>query len=127
MQSVSVPAGVRVATGLTQSGERRSARALPRMPHRVPCRLCWHDPASDAPASCVGQTVNISHAGIAVQLGREIPAGTRVEALLPHANNEITHVNGTVARTRRVLAGTFEIGIEFRRAVADSSEDAPIC
>jgi hypothetical protein len=75
----------------------------------------------------VGQTVNISHAGIAVQLGREIPAGTRVEALLPHANNEITHVNGTVARTRRVLAGTFEIGIEFRRAVADSSEDAPIC
>jgi len=58
-----------------------------------------------------GETVNISPAGVAVQLGKPIPEGTVVEVLIPHLDADPLCVHGTVAHTRRVLTGTFEIGI----------------
>jgi hypothetical protein len=69
----------------------------------------------DAPTGCEsavsGETVNISPAGVAVQLGKPIPEGTMVEVLIPHLDADPLCVLGTVAHTRRVLTGTFEIGI----------------
>ena len=88
-------------------------RGGPRMPHRVRCRVRWHDPDSGQPRSLLGQTVNISASGLAVQLGDDVPTGARVEALVPHLNDEPMFVYGNVVHSRRVLADTFEIGIHF--------------
>ena len=94
-------------------GERNHRRGERRIPHRVPCRVSWHDPHSGQNTSLVGQTVNISSSGLSVQLGYEIPTGTWIETLVPHLDDEPIFVCGTVAHIRRVLTGTFEIGIQF--------------
>jgi len=59
----------------------------------------------------VGQTVNLSANGLAVQLGRPVHDGVRVEVLLPQLDGEPTRLVGRVAHSRRVLSGTFEVGI----------------
>ena len=55
--------------------------------------------------------MNLSVNGLAVQLARPIDEGTEVEVLLPPLDGEPTRLLGTVAHSRRVLSGTFEIGI----------------
>jgi hypothetical protein len=55
--------------------------------------------------------VNLSANGLAVQLSRPMDAGTPVEVLLPPLDGEPTRLLGTVAHSRRVLSGTFEVGI----------------
>ena len=82
-----------------------------RVPHRVPCRLRVLDEASEPVASYCGQTVNISANGLAVQVRQPIPAGTHVEALVPHAEGAPLLFSGTVLHVRRVLGDIFEIGI----------------
>jgi hypothetical protein len=55
--------------------------------------------------------VNLSVNGLAIQVGRPIATGASVEVLLPHLDGEPTRLLGRVAHSRRVLSGTFEIGI----------------
>ena len=96
------------AAAKTSKSRRRAER---RVAHRVPCRVRASE-ALHAKGSCVvGQTVNLSANGLAVQLARPMDEGTTVEVLLPPLDGEPTRLFGTVAHTRRVLSGTFEIGI----------------
>jgi hypothetical protein len=96
-------------------GDTFRRRAERRVAHRVPCQVR----ASDADAghgrivSVVGQTVNLSANGLAVQLGRPVREGAHVEVLLPQLDGEPTRLVGRVAHSRRVLTGTFELGIRI--------------
>ena len=108
-QSV-VSALPRPRTGLPgRRGERR-------FPHRVPCNVRWSSPVEHTHASVVGQTVNLSATGMAIQLAVPLPIGSEVEVLLPHLNGEPTRVDGMVVHTRRVNTGTHEIGIRVSPA-----------
>jgi len=89
-----------------QRGERRVA-------HRVPCRVRAALEGKRQSLTSVGQTVNLSASGLAIQLGQPLDSGTNVEVLLPHLDGEPTRLLGRVAHSRRVLTGTFEIGIEI--------------
>lgn len=85
------------------SVRRRERRAV----HRVPCRLRL----CDDNVTLVGETVNISSTGLAVHVGCAIPCGTLVEAIVPQFEGDPLRVTGAVVHTRRVLTGTFEVGI----------------
>ena len=78
-----------------------------RVPHRVPCRVRL----LDGDAQLLGQTVNISCGGLAVQLTEAIPEGTMVEALVPNLTGNGLCVRGHVRHLRRVLNDVFEVGI----------------
>jgi hypothetical protein len=82
---------------------RRERRAV----HRVPCRLRLCEDG----VTLSGETVNISSTGLAVHVGCAIPHGTLVEAIVPQLEGEPLRVTGAVVHTRRVLTGTFEVGI----------------
>ncbi|MBU0638384.1 MAG: PilZ domain-containing protein [Planctomycetes bacterium] len=86
-------------------------RETRRTPHRVPCRLRVFDPSTGAITAVCGQTVNISADGLAVWLNTDVPTGTWVEALVPRLEGAPLCLSGTVVRSRRVLTGTFEVGI----------------
>lgn len=96
-----------VAAGNAAVKRRRKRR----IPHRVPCRLRIFGPLAAQPL--LGETVDISPTGLALQLGADVAAGTRVEVLLPHLDGEPACLYGTVVRRRRVLTGTYEIGIRL--------------
>jgi hypothetical protein len=99
--------------------DKARRRAERRVAHRVPCRVRAAD-ALDGKGICViGQTVNLSANGLAVQVGESMDAGTLVEVLLPPLDGEPTRLVGTVAHSRRVLSGTFEIGILVRAEAGD--------
>jgi hypothetical protein len=100
----------------SSSTDQRQQRAWRRTPHRVPCRLSWYDEAAQRCLACVGQTIDISAGGLAVQLHREIPVGTSVEALLPNLTGEPAFLEGVVVRCQRVLAGMYQIGIRCQQA-----------
>jgi hypothetical protein len=107
-----VPSDTASATTIGGAPRRR---AVPRSPHRVPCRLTVLEaPGRERSAAC-GETVNVSSTGVAVQLGWPIPCGTEVEVLIPHLEDDLIHVLGTVVHSRRVMTGTFEIGIRRER------------
>ncbi len=97
-------------TGVRELNKSRR-RVERRVAHRVPCRVRVSEPPAGKGASAIGQTVNLSANGLAVQLARPMPAGTAVEVLMPPLDGEPTRVLGTVAHSRRVLSGTFEVGI----------------
>ena len=102
-----------LTTKAVSVGEHTHRRGERRVAHRVPCRLRASD-ATHAKGVCVvGQTVNLSANGLAVQVGHSVDEGTAVEVLLPPLDGEPTRLYGTVAHTRRVLSGTFEIGIRI--------------
>ncbi len=101
-------------TGLVPRGRGRARKHLSRrrrVPHRVPCRLRVLDEAAELVATFCGNTVNISACGLAVQVSQPIPAGTQIEALVPHAEGAPLLFTGTVLHSRRVLGNVFEIGI----------------
>jgi len=98
-------------TSISNASDQRQQRSQRRIPHRVPCRLSWYDQAAQRCLACVGQTIDISTGGLAVQLAREIPVGTSVEALLPNLAGEPAFLEGVVVRCQRVLAEMFQIGI----------------
>jgi len=102
-------------------GEQRPKRASRRTPHRVPCRVTLYDPSSGEPTALVGQTTNLSRKGLALQLGCDVAPGTWLEALVPQLDGTPMFFCGTVAHSRRVLVGTYEIGIQF---VSESSPAA---
>ena len=101
-------------TGVVPRARGRARNLLSRrrrVPHRVPCRVRVLDEAAEPVATYCGQTVNISACGLAVQLSQPIPAGTQIEALVPHAEGAPLLFSGKVLHSRRVLGDIFEIGI----------------
>lgn len=103
--------------------EQMPQRAERRMAHRVPCRVRTIDTTREFAISVVGQTVNLSASGVAVQLGHPIDAGTPVEVFLPHLDGVPMRLRGHVAHSRRVLSGTFEIGIRINQPESDNTAD----
>jgi hypothetical protein len=86
-------------------------RAERRVAHRVPCRVRASEVLAGKGICAVGQTVNLSANGLAVHLAGPMDEGTAVEVLLPPLDGEPMRLFGRVAHSRRVLSGTFEIGI----------------
>jgi hypothetical protein len=82
-----------------------------RMPHRVPCRVRIVEPATGLVRTVSGQTVNLSPGGAALLVGMDVPVGTWVETLVPHAHGDPLFLCGRVVHVRRTLASDFEIGI----------------
>lgn len=106
------------ATPAAPKADASRRRTERRVAHRVPCRVRVSDTARGKSAAELGQTVNLSANGLAVQLGRPMEAGAQVEVLLPHLDGEPTRLQGTVAHSRRVLTGTFELGIQIEPELA---------
>lgn len=92
--------------------EARRRRRARRVPHRVTCRLTTLDAASGETTTLTGRTINLSSGGVAVQLGRCVPVGAMVEIVLSGADGGALRGSGRVLHVRRVLTGTFEIGLK---------------
>lgn len=108
----------RFATAPTRATSRATTapqgrRMDRRTPYRVLCRLLVEDRALGRRQSLIGQTINISPGGLAVRVGQEIPSGTEVTAVVPRQHGDPVLYTGVVAHCRRVLAVTYELGIEF--------------
>lgn len=97
---------------LTHTALRRELREA-RAAHRVPCRIRAADLRTGQTLILSGETVNLSRSGLAVQLGRDVSAGAEVEAQFIMPDGRPALLLGRVVRSRRVLSGTFEIGIEM--------------
>lgn len=104
------------------SGPAAHAGALPasrtprsrRTPYRVPCRVRLVDVATGEVRAVVGETLNISAGGLAVQLPTEVPIGTWVETLVLQPTGDPMFLSGHVIHTRRTLASNFEIGVTMQ-------------
>jgi hypothetical protein len=99
------------ATTAATSIDTYRRRAERRVAHRVPCRVRVLNSSTGRVVSVVGQTVNLSVSGLAVQLGCAMVAGTHLEVLLPQLDGEPMRLHGRVVHCRRVLTGTFEVGV----------------
>jgi hypothetical protein len=95
----------------------------PRFACRVACRVRELEVAGVAVLT--GQTVNISRGGLALLVAQALQTGARVEVLLPCPQGEGVRVTGEVAHCRRVLSGTFEVGVRLERAPAGASALRP--
>ncbi len=98
-----------------RNGAASRPRLDPRVPYRVPCRVRLVDVATGEVRAVVGQTVNISSTGLAVQLPIEAPIGTWVETLVLTPAGDPMFLCGHVAHTRRTLASAFELGVTMAR------------
>lgn len=87
-----------------------------RVALRTPCRVRVREGAGLEGAAFYGNAVNLSHDGLAIQLGHALEPGFKVEVLLPHLDGEPTCLYGDVVHARRVVTGTYEIGIRLRQA-----------
>lgn len=92
--------------------QRRGWRAR-RFACRVLCRVRELGGASRVVLE--GQTVNISGGGLALLVGRALERGARVEVLLPSPDGSGIRLTGEVAHSRRVLSGTYEVGVRLER------------
>ncbi len=64
-----------------------------------------------------GETVNMSSSGLAIQVGKPIPAGAVIEAIIARwSGREELRLQGRVVHARRMLAGLFEIGVRLTPA-----------
>lgn len=86
-----------------------------RVPYRVPCRVRLIDTATGEARAVVGETVNLSGAGLSVQLPVEAPVGTWVETLVLNPAGDPMFLCGHVAHVRRTLSSSFEIGVRMAR------------
>jgi hypothetical protein len=93
---------------------QRRSRGERRCAYRVPCRI--RELGGAAPEALEGQTVNISGGGLALLVSRALDAGLRVEVLLPTPDGAGIRMAGEVAHSRRVVSGTFEVGVRLLRA-----------
>ena len=116
MRPQSAFASASVSLGLL-AFERRT-RGEPRVAHRMPCRVLLTDPDTGSRIELTGETTNLSRRGLAVHVGRVIPAGITVEVLIEAPDGGPSCLVGSVIHSRRVLSGTYELGIgvtsEFR-------------
>lgn len=90
----------------------RPARAERRTPFRVPCRVRLVDAVTGEVRTVLGETLNLSRRGMALQLAADVPPGTWVETLVPHPTGEPLFLCGTVVHSRRTMAAHYEIGVE---------------
>lgn len=85
-------------------------RAEPRAAHRTPCRvhLLLDDLTEQA---FTGLTVNVSLSGICLHVPFACMEGAKLRVELVQAEGGRLEVHGTVAHCRRVLSGTYELGV----------------
>lgn len=88
-------------------------RTQQRTPYRVPCRVKLVNASTGEVRTVVGETVNLSPRGVALQLKADVRPGTWVETMVPHRSGDPLFLCGKVQHVRRTLAETFEIGIEI--------------
>jgi len=93
------------------SAPGRPTRVSRRTPYRVPCRVRLVDAATGQARSVVGETVNISSRGVALQVAVDAPIGTWVETLVDHPNGDPLLLCGTVVHSRRTLTSSYELGV----------------
>ncbi len=101
----------------TSNAGNEARRNLHRVPHRVPCRVRLVDRTTGEVRTVVGETLNFSPGGVALQLGIDVPVGTWVETLVPHLHGDPLFLCGTVVHTRRTLHANFEIGVSMNEDV----------
>jgi hypothetical protein len=94
----------------------RLVRADRRTPYRIPCRVRLVDADTGEVRTVVGETVNLSPRGVALQLSVDVPLGTWVETLVPHLNGDPLFLCGKVVHSRRTMMANFEIGVETDQA-----------
>lgn len=96
----------------------RHTRGEPRIAHRMPCRVLLTDAETGSRVALAGETLNLSRRGLAVQVGRKVSPGATVEVLIEAPDGGPSCLVGAVIHSRRVLSGTYELGIgvtnEFR-------------
>lgn len=96
----------------------RSSRFEPQRPRerrtsfRAHCRVVVpHEHGADGNAVVFeGETLNLSARGVAIQTGQPLSLGTAVELQLSLEGVDGPW-RGVVVRSRRVVSGTFEIGV----------------
>ena len=66
----------------------------------------------------VGETVNLSAGGMAIQVALDLPLGTKVETLVPHADGAPLFLCGTVVHSRRTMRANYEIGVALADGVS---------
>lgn len=89
------------------------ARRQPRAARRVPCRLWLRDADRRCSAALIGQTVHVWEGGVAIQLSQGLDARRLVELQVPDSVGEIVTLHGSVAYSRRVVSGTYEVGVSL--------------
>lgn len=94
-----------------RSMERARLRGERRAALRLPCTVFVTDEITGGQRCLNGHTVNFSVGGLAVMVGYALAEGAAVEVLLSSANGALRSVNGTVIHCRRVMTGSYEIGI----------------
>lgn len=105
------------ASAVSPTRERgRLARGIPRRPYRVPCRVRLVDTNTGEIRTTLGETVNISPSGVALQVGLDVPVGTWVETLVANPAGDPLFLCGVVVHRRRTMTAGFEIGVETRSA-----------
>ncbi|MCH7871463.1 MAG: PilZ domain-containing protein [Planctomycetes bacterium] len=94
-----------------------------RWSHRAPCLLRLLDPGGETAFEVRGETVNMSANGLAVQVSEPVPEGWFVETVIAHKSaQEAIVLRGKVVHSRRVLAGSFEVGVRTEQANLSSVE-----
>lgn len=81
------------------------------MPCRIPCRVRLVDATTGDVRTVVGETLNISNNGVALQVGAEVPLGTWVETMVLHPNGDPLFLSGKTVHVRRAMAAGYELGV----------------
>jgi hypothetical protein len=84
--------------------------------HRLslPIQISWHDENADGEASSVGNSVDVSNYGMAVELPTSIPLSTPVKVRIDGV--DVLSI-GMVRNVREIPGGCFWVGLEFRRTL----------
>ena len=123
MSHLSAPSLTASSVRMPVLGTNRQKREQ-RWSHRVPCLLRLLDSSGEAAVEVPGETVNMSAFGLAVQVSEPVPAGVSVETVIAHKSmGEAIVMRGTVVHSRRMLAGSFEIGVRAGAAVVPAAVD----
>lgn len=109
-----------------QSSSFTSSRRPSRLARRVPCRVRLPDEGARSGMLLLGHTVHVWRGGVAVQLARGIEPQTPVELQIVDGAGEIDTFPATVAYARRVMSGTYEIGLSLvGAATAEAGSQGP--
>lgn len=84
-----------------------------RAAHRFPCTVVMGGPQQQSGKALRGQAVHISAEQLVLLLPESPTAGARVHASIALSDGRTALVAGQVARCRRVLTGTYEVGVRL--------------
>jgi hypothetical protein len=104
---------------LAPPGRSRTAH---RFAHRAICRLSYECKREGGCIVHVGETVNLSPNGLALHIPDGLDVGTPVNLDLARVDGPWLSATGRVVHCRRVLSGTFEVGIELESTISQSPE-----